>query len=278
MRKWITGAVFLLTTSLHAGENKIQIMMTVPRTVSTAFEKSMMARGDHKVFHEPWSSMYIYNLGYNNQGPPQEVMEARTYEGIKELVYQYAEKKPVFIKDMIWAIERDILEDESLLADPNVIFTILIRDPLLSIESFFLKISERLPVDHAVSITRRVFRYDALVALAHTYHAQKGVWPIVIEAEDVCAKPEATMQMFCKQAGIAYKEEALEWQTGLPEEWMHTAKWHLDAAASKGFFIPTRKVGVHFSQVPEEVRMSLETLYQEQKPFYEELKALKSAF
>ena len=61
MNRWlITALIGLSCSKINAEEHKIQIMMTVPRTVSTAFERSMMARGDHKVFHEPWNSEYVY--------------------------------------------------------------------------------------------------------------------------------------------------------------------------------------------------------------------------
>ena len=73
MGKWLlTPLIFL---GLEAQAHKIEIMMTVPRTVSTAFERSMMARGDHKVFHEPWNSEYVYRKQLGTT-PALEIAEA----------------------------------------------------------------------------------------------------------------------------------------------------------------------------------------------------------
>jgi hypothetical protein len=52
MKKMMFLALIMFSGLLNAGHHKIQMMLTVPRTVSTAFEKSMMARGDHKVFSQ----------------------------------------------------------------------------------------------------------------------------------------------------------------------------------------------------------------------------------
>jgi len=38
----------------------ITFMWTVPRTVSTSFERMMSARGDHTVFDEPFSRSYYF--------------------------------------------------------------------------------------------------------------------------------------------------------------------------------------------------------------------------
>lgn len=89
MYKWITTLfISLMAPQLAAEGHKIQITMTVPRTVSTAFERSIMARGDHKVFHEPWNSEYIYRNQLGD-APSAEIIEAGSYEGIKALLYHY---------------------------------------------------------------------------------------------------------------------------------------------------------------------------------------------
>lgn len=270
----------LLTFQLRSENHKIQIMLTNPRTVSTAFEKSMMARGDHKVFHEPWVSSYMYHSGNPDvfsQLPPQELIEAKNYEEVKALIYRYAAQKPVFLKDMIWCMGKEILQDDALLSDPNVVLIFLIRDPALSIESFFMKGMEKMPVDRILEFTPAVFRYQDLVPIAEKYRAIRGIWPVIVEAEDLCTNPHSTMKAFCTQAGINYLPAALSWEEGMPEEWKHLATWHLDAADSKGFFIPKRdEIKTRFSLVPQQYAPYLESIYQNQKPHYEALKKMKS--
>ena len=274
---FLLGILFLSVASqLCGGHHKIQILMTVPRTVSTAFEKSMWARGDHKVFHEPWCATFLNNAGLLSEKPPEELVEAKNYEGVKALFYRYAETKPVFVKDMFFAVKNELLQDEALLSDPDVILTILIRDPALSIESFFLKMNEKKVPEHSEEDTRLVFCYDFLVQLAEKYRALRGVYPIIVEAEELCANPYSAMESFCQQAGISFMPEALAWEKGFLEEWQHIARWHTDAANSEAFFIPKRTVnGTRFSAVPEEYVPALEAVYQEQMPSYAKLKAMR---
>lgn len=275
MHKWFTiFFISLIFTQLYTEEHKIQIMMTVPRTISTAFERAMIERGDHKVFHEPWNSEYIFR---NKLGgaPPTEIIQAGGYNGIKELFYKYALQRPVYVKDMVWAIKEEILNDEALLSDSKVILSILMRDPALSIESFFLKIKENVSEDKALEITRWVFCYDALVLLAEKYHQIRGEWPIFVEAEELCENPAAVIQNYCQRAGIAYMPEALTWEKEMPEDWEHFKKWHQDAADSGGFNISKKKAYKPFSAVDEKYVPLLEMIYQTQKPHYEKLKQIK---
>ena len=39
----------------------ITFMWSVPRSVSTSFERMMTARGDHEVFDEPFSLRYYFS-------------------------------------------------------------------------------------------------------------------------------------------------------------------------------------------------------------------------
>jgi len=236
----------------------------------------MMARGDHKIFHEPWNAVYLKRNGLlNNDKLPQELVEAGSYEGVRALFYRYAEERPVYSKDMVWATTNDLIDDHDLLADPDVVLSILIREPALSIESFFQKMSDNAPLENTVEYTRWVYRYDFLVKLAETYHEIRGKWPIIVEAEDLCTNPQAVMESYCQQAGIPFLPEALSWEMGNPEEWEHIAKWHIDASSSTGFFIPNRDAKTRFTGVPEAYAPRLETLYQEQKPYYEQLRRMK---
>jgi hypothetical protein len=185
-------------------------------------------------------------------------------------------QKPVFLKDMIWCMSHEILNDQDLLSDPDVIFTFLIRDPALSMESFLLKGSEKMSLEKIAGFTERVFRYDDLVRIAEKYREIRGEWPIIVEAEELCKSPEKTMQTFCMQAQIPYIENSLNWEEGMPEEWKHLATWHRDAADSTGFFVPKRdEINARFTMVPKEYVAFLEKLYQEQKPFYEKLRSMK---
>ncbi len=274
MRKSLLNLILmgLFATQLNAEHQKIEIMITNPRTVGNAFEKSMMARGDHKVFHEPWATPSLLNQP--NTILSQELVEAKTYEGIKALIYRYAAEKPVFVKD-IMAWTQNILTDEELMKDPQVVFSILLRNPAHSIESFFLKMMAIGSPEQAVQATKAFFRYDQLVELSEKHYALRMTWPIMIQAEELCADPQSTMHYYCLQADIPFIAEALSWQAGMPEEWKHREQYNFDteACASTGFYIPKRdSIEGNFTQMPAEYVSALEEIYQAQKPFYEKLK------
>jgi inositol oxygenase len=282
MDMWKKYVLLLMALMGYGGalsaSHKIQLVLTVPRTVSTAFERSMMARNDHKVFHEPWNISWMYRTGSSYTmvaNPPQEILDAKTYEDVKALIYRYAENRPVFLKDMIHGFAEDLLNDEALLSDPNVVITLLIRDPARCIESFFNKGCDSIPIEFMSMITRMVFRYDLLMQIAEKHYALRGTWPILIESEELCQNPEDTLRSFCEQAGISFLPEALNWEQGVPDEWKHSIDWHQDAAMSRSFSIPKRDTQEkRFSAVPSSYVDTLEEIYQNQKPFYDQLKAM----
>lgn len=274
MKNMLFLALIMLNGLLSAEHHKIQMMLTVPRTVSTAFERSMMARGDHQVFHEPFDTSYFYHKGHHEvlkDLPPQELIEAKNYAEVKALIYRHAEQKPVYFKDMIWCVENEVLNDEALFADRDVVVTILIRNPARAIESWYEELT-------AAGILNEpdVFRYDALVQFAEKYREVRGEWPIIIESEELCANPEATMQAFCKQAGIRYLPESLTWKEGMPEEWKPLANWHRDAASSSHFHVLKRDgEKPTFSKIPASYLSKLEAICAKQTPFYETLRKMK---
>lgn len=254
---------------------KIIIMLTNPRSISSAFEKTMISRGDHTVIDEPWvASHMLYNGDEKlfQQLPPEDIVNAKNYQEVKRLIYRYAEKKPVFVKDMIWPIANEILSDDTFLSDPQVTLAILIRNPAQSLESCYEKGSELISAKETLEFLGEIYRYDALYNLAEKYHRLRGQWPIIVEAEEVCKKPEAALKTFCQKANISYMPEMLTWQEGMPEQWKHLANWHLDAAKSSHFFVPSRaEEQTRFSKVPESHRPIMEEVYQHQNTFYEAL-------
>ncbi len=257
----------------------IHILLTNPRSISTAFEKSMLSRGDYKVLHEPWESAYMVREGILHvfdQLPSEEIMEAQSYEDVKALIYRYAQKSPVFIKDMIWAMPEELLQDDQLLKDPNIHIAFLIRDPAKSIESYVIKGLEQSTAEETLKLAKGVFRYDVLKLIADKHKKIKGKWPLIIESENLCQHPQETMEAYCLYVGEKFVPEMLAWKAEMHEEWKHYAHWHMDAAKSTGFYVPKRSVSnVRFSGVDGQYRETMELIYQEQKPFYDALKQLQ---
>ncbi len=263
--------------SIQATNYKIQILLTNPRSVSTAFDRSMRERGDHKIYYEPWSAE-ICNHSFEELSKltAEEVSKIRNYEKIKNLIFQDAKKKPIFIKEQIGAIKKEILEDNLLLSNPNVIFTILIRDPARSIESGFLMMADQVAPEMAIFFTEKMYCYDALVSFSEKHFNVRGKWPLIIEAEELCSKSAIILQQFCEHAGINYMEEALHWKPiAIPiDSWKNT-KIHDQVMKSTGFFIHEEKGNSRFHKVEKKYIPALENIYQTQIKFYEKLKILK---
>ncbi len=271
--------LFLNALIAEEAHYPIHILLTNPRSISTAFEKSMLSRGDYKVLHEPWESAYMVResiLHVFDQLPSEEIVEAKSYEDVKALIYRYAQQSPVFIKDMIWAMPEELLQDDELLADPKVHIAFLVRDPAKSIESYVIKGLEQATAEETLKLAKLVFRYDVLVKIANKHKNIKGEWPLIIESENLCQRPKETMEAYCQYVGEKFIPEMLAWKAEMHDEWKHYAHWHVDAAKSTGFYVPKREVSkIRFSGVDAQYREDMEQIYQEQKPFYDELNALK---
>lgn len=261
-------ALVLFLSQLEA-KNTINILVTNPRTLSTAFETSIRARGDHKVLNEPCTNTVVEILK-----EPTYQSDSIIYESVKLMAYNYAKNDPVFLKEHIFMLKNQIFKDDSLFSDPDVIFTFLIRDPALSIESFITVIntmSDSIPMKRKIRMTDVAFCYEELFLLAEKHYAMRGTWPMVIDAEDLSNQPEEVIQAFCKHANIKFMEKALTW-----EENFSSSPWHSQVSNSKGFFKSKNEHNQsRFANTSKELVPDLERIYQKNKPFYEKLKAIK---
>jgi hypothetical protein len=58
---------------------------------------------------------------------------------------------------------------------------------------------------------------------------------LVIDSDDLVARPAATMAAHCAAVGLPFVPRALTWEPGERPEWRRYARWHVDANASPGF-------------------------------------------
>jgi hypothetical protein len=75
-----------------------------PRSMSTAFERIMRARGDLECLHEPFMYDYYINRS-TRQLPNFDAIEdhPRSYDAIRDMILEKAERGPVFFKDMSYS-------------------------------------------------------------------------------------------------------------------------------------------------------------------------------
>lgn len=72
--------------------NSIIALWTHPRSISTAFERVMMERGDFKILHEPFS--YLYYVKGDSASIGQEYIDPShptNYAGIRKLLLTTAD-------------------------------------------------------------------------------------------------------------------------------------------------------------------------------------------
>jgi len=201
---------------------RILALWSAPRSRSTAFLKMMAQRDDYFVLHEPFS--HVADFGSTTVGDRAVRSEAELIAALREL----AGTTPVFFKDTTDFRYPGVLADKAFLAE--VTHTFLIRHPAAAIASHF-------------ALNRSLGRDEIGFAwLADIYDAvaqRTGTAPAVVDSDDLIAHPEATVEEYCRQVGIPFLPEALQWQPGMREDWRKTRDWH-EATSQTSRFAATR--------------------------------------
>ena len=227
-------------------------LWAVPRSISTAFERVFVERGDFKVFHEPFSVSYYYSTERHSERFAHE-------EPKKE--YEYAEiltrllaprERQVFFKDM--AYHTVGLMSPSFVG--NFTNTFLIREPKAVLSSLY-KFWPNFTFEEAgYEQLHRMFRYTL----------EAGQKAVVVDASDLSEDPQGTVCAYCEKLGIPFKPEALSWEPREVPEWEMWDEWHEDAQKSTGIRKQPLKNDVTLSK-------SLQEVYNRCLPYYEELYA-----
>ena len=188
--------------------NMIVPLWSVPRSVSTGFERMMMERGDFKVIHEPFS-YYFYQkaqgaaaIGMNvDPDHPQE------YDEIVAMIRRAAETSPVFFKDMSY--HAFVGADEALLAQFNNTF--IIRHPKYTLVSG-QKMNPESTLEEA--------GYETQFKMFETVKKITGDVPAIVDGEDLIADAHSRVKQYCGRsatvpARVARREARLkpEWKS-----------------------------------------------------------------
>jgi hypothetical protein len=219
----------------------------------------MAERGDLTVLHEPFCNLRDH--GETDAG-------ARTFDSpLALLAWLRGETHNinVFLKDHALTGEhfRDVLADRRFLAEARHAF--LIRRPEeIAASNYALHPGMSI---HAIGLER-------LCDLQAAVRAAGGDASLVLDSDDLVARPEATMAAYCAAVGLPFIPQALTWEPGERPEWRRSARWHSDVSASSGFEPPER--GERGERAyPHTVRNSpdLARFAAHHQPFYERLYA-----
>jgi len=200
--------------------HRVIVLWSVPRSVSTSFERMMSARGDHTVFDEPFSRSYYYGPD-RRSSRYTETLPDSSAEDVLASIEEAALERPVFVKDM--AYQAAALLGPDLLARFDNCF--LVRDPAATLRS----LAKRWPdfsddesgwghLDEAVRITESL-----------------GQSRVVLDADLLCSDPAGVVAEWCSRMDLPYDADALTWESGMRPEWDLWDDWHARTARSTGF-------------------------------------------
>jgi hypothetical protein len=213
----------------------------------------MVERGDMTVLHEPFSNLRDY--GETDAG-------ARTFDSPLPLLAWLRDETHdtgVFLKETPPAggVFRDVLADRRFLAEVRHAF--LIRRPEeIAASNYALHPGMNI---NSIGLER-------LCELQAAVREAGGDASVVIDSDDLVARPEATMAAYCAAVGLPFNPRALAWEPGGRPEWRRSARWHVDVSASSGF---ERRERIY----PRTVENSgeLARFAAHHRPFYERLYA-----
>lgn len=226
-------------------------LWSAARSRSTAFFRSMLERPDLAALHEPLEGLvYI--------GPIQ--VGSHRFESAESLVAWLLDEttESVFMKETCAGPVVDLAcANPRFLAEAHHAF--LIRRPEEIAASFFALEGDMRIYDTGIEALHEVY-----VAVRESC----GHRPVVIDSDDLVARPEATMRTYCDAVGLPFIADALSWEAGVQPEWERTARWHAEASASTGFFRPSDPDRHHLESHPEVLRFAAR-----HRPFYDQLHA-----
>lgn len=239
----------------RAGFDKPVILWAVPRSRSTAFERTFVERDDFEVIHEPFSTTYYLS---------PERRTDRLLEGTPDVRYR-AERvlddvlrprdRRVFVKDM--AYHATAFMSRAFVG--NFTNTFLIRHPRAALASLHVKHPD---------FTFEEAGYEQLARL-YDHATADGTPAPVVDAEDLVRDPAGTIRAYCAAVGIPFVAEALSWRPEKVPEFARWDSWHRNAQRSTGLARTSRR--------RRELPAHLADVYRRCLPYYERLRAAKLA-
>lgn len=198
----------------------IIVMWSVPRSVSTSFERMVSERGDHTVFDEPFSRSYYFGPDRRSERYDETIPRSAAREVLAE-IEEAAEQRPVFVKDMAYHAA-ELLDADLLGRFTN---TFLVRHPAGALRS----LASRWP-----DFTAEETGWPHLGQAADIVE-ELGEPLVVVDANRLCDDPAPVVEAWCEQVGLDHRPDALTWEPGMRPEWELWGEWHASTARSTGF-------------------------------------------
>jgi hypothetical protein len=210
-------------------------LWSAPRARSTVFFRSMVERGDMSALHEPFCNLADFGetevVGRRFDSPGS--LLAWLGDGTHDI--------SVFLKDSTDRRHIEVLADRRFLAEARHAF--LIRSPE-EIAASYYALKPDMRIDE--------IGLEALHGLYTAVSDAGGHCPVVLDSDDLVARPAAAMATYCAAVELPFIPQALTWEPGERPEWRRSARWHADVNTSSGFEQRKRKY-THTVEVSEEL-------------------------
>lgn len=241
-------------------QNKIIYLIAPPRTLSTVFLRFMHARGDISIYNEPSQYTYLSQMSGATPGGFDQSIPFKTYAEAKKELLNAREEGMVFVKDPSCAAYECFYKDDTFLADQNIEFCFIIRDPHASVVSYYKALGNlnRELNSFGWKVERKI--YERQYALYKKITKLRNKAPLVISCEELVENPERVLSVFCNLVGLDFDESMLTWPSlegnFKPLEWHEyktleaCIKWHNDAIVSTHFRPHMRHFDVNYKGKP----------------------------
>jgi Sulfotransferase domain len=193
------------------------------RSVSTAFVRMMIERGDIAVLHEPFLAL-AQGEAVLVPAPGGGSVPATSAAALVDRLADLARERPAFIKEVLDYRYSYVFGSPDELA--WMTHTFLVRHPRQAISSHYAM---------KPTVTCPEIGYEWLWELFQLMWSATGRRPLVIRTEDLLRDPAAEVEDYCEAVGLPFLPGALRWAPGDRPEWQRHRGWHLDAIRSSGF-------------------------------------------
>jgi hypothetical protein len=227
-----------------------------PRNISTAMMRAWENRPDCAVIDEPLYAHYLAETGLDHPAR-DEIIESGDIDWQK-VVARLA--GPVPDGRAIWYqkhMSHHLLPDVGRDWLKQVVNCFLIRDP----HEVLLSYSKKRAPDSAEDLG-----YPQQAEIFDLVCERHGDVPVVIDAHEFLAAPEAMLRAWCKRLGVAFDDSMLRWPPGPREsDGVWAPHWYSAVQRSTGFTAPAQRV----EPLPDE----LEDILDDCLPHYRHLHA-----